>query len=723
MDGAGPIYDLYVDGVSGNDANAGTLALPKKTLGSLSGLLAADKRVGLKRGSTFRETWNVEPGGSAGHSVIYGAYGSGNKPKITGTDLLTGWSSANIGAGLFTDGFESGDTSAWTSVVGAGAHISVTAGAALVGTKGLAVQIADTTAHTVRTTTSNGKKIYRCRFWFDPNSITMANADEFMILGHAFPQPFFLKLQYFTAGGYKLFLYQPTDSGGNSPTTAITDAPHMIEISWGAATAAGANNGYCSWWIDGNLINAYTNQDNDTKTCGNFEMGAVGEMDAGTSGTIYFDSFASNETGAAIGASDPTPNPTYKATYAESIDTYLLLQDNTHLQRVASLAALTGAGKYFPDNANNLIYAWLTDGTDPSGHVMEIGARYDTVNCNDRNYITFNDLEIHGAGGQYGRGFGAKPSAGAVSKLILNRCEIDHCYYTGLWLDHKDGSTPDDTIQLNNCEVHHNRIFGVRVDGESAAAPITNFLIDGGSVHDNGNTTDGQFGAYITLCAAPEVRYCQLYDNNGTLDWSDNLYFVTCANAYSHHNTTHGGNHSGIHYDVHTFGRIHFNVCYNHFWNGIWVEEHQTASGDATTIYHNTCYGNMHPWVFGPGSTIHEVSGVTMKNNVFTANSVSNVELNDEAGSTYLNNVVDYNCYYAVGGANIFKAESPRVDKTFAQWKTYTSWDAHSINVDPLLVSTTDYTLQAGSLCINAGVDVGLPYSGAAPDMGAYEKA
>jgi hypothetical protein len=46
-----------------------------------------------------------------------------------------------------------------------------------------------------------------------------------------------------------------------------------------------------------------------------------------------------------------------------------------------------------------------------------------------------------------------------------------------------------------------------------------------------------------------------------------------------------------------------------------------------------------------------------------------------------------------------------------------------NISVDPQFVDATvpDVHLQPGSPCIDAGVDVGLPYLGSAPDMGAFE--
>lgn len=49
----------------------------------------------------------------------------------------------------------------------------------------------------------------------------------------------------------------------------------------------------------------------------------------------------------------------------------------------------------------------------------------------------------------------------------------------------------------------------------------------------------------------------------------------------------------------------------------------------------------------------------------------------------------------------------------------------NTLEVDPLFTNALlgDYSTQAGSPLIDAGVDVGLPYSGAAPDIGAWEHA
>jgi hypothetical protein len=59
-------------------------------------------------------------------------------------------------------------------------------------------------------------------------------------------------------------------------------------------------------------------------------------------------------------------------------------------------------------------------------------------------------------------------------------------------------------------------------------------------------------------------------------------------------------------------------------------------------------------------------------------------------------------------------------------WDTIASMtpnEDHSVIGDPLFVDPDngDYRLREGSPAIDAGVDVGLPYLGDAPDIGAFE--
>jgi len=79
----------------------------------------------------------------------------------------------------------------------------------------------------------------------------------------------------------------------NSGWLTISDAPHVIEFDWQAATGAGANNGGLSLWIDGVQQASLGGVDNDTRRVDRVRLGAVAGLDTGTSGTYFFDAFES----------------------------------------------------------------------------------------------------------------------------------------------------------------------------------------------------------------------------------------------------------------------------------------------------------------------------------------------------------------------------------------------------------------------------------------------
>jgi len=173
--------------------------------------------------------------------------------------------------------------------------LSVSASAALVGSNGMQVLINDTTNMTVTDQSPNAEPHYRARFYFDPNSISMADGLDFYILtGYDTSSAFQVQLGY-SAGNYRIRLRQTNDSAGTTSTAwvNITDAPHFIEIEWHAASAVGANNGSATLWIDGVQTGSLSGLDNDTRRIEYVRLGAVSGLNAGTLGTYYLDAFES----------------------------------------------------------------------------------------------------------------------------------------------------------------------------------------------------------------------------------------------------------------------------------------------------------------------------------------------------------------------------------------------------------------------------------------------
>jgi parallel beta helix pectate lyase-like protein/K319-like protein len=199
---------------------------------------------------------------------------------------------------IFADGFESGNLSAWSSSNNDLGDLSVSAAAALVGSQGMQAVIDDTISIFLTDDSPNAETRYRARFYFDPNSISMADSDAHIILSGLMGTSTGLLRMEFTrsAGNYQLRLRALQDDGttwANTSWFTISDASHAIELDWRAATGAGANNGGLTLWIDGTQKGDLTGVDNDTWRIDRARLGAVTGVDVGTSGTYYFDAFES----------------------------------------------------------------------------------------------------------------------------------------------------------------------------------------------------------------------------------------------------------------------------------------------------------------------------------------------------------------------------------------------------------------------------------------------
>jgi hypothetical protein len=107
--GAAPAFDYYIDSVAGSDSNAGTSeAQAWATIGKLTtaAVLASGVKIGLKCGSVFREMLDA----LAYTGGTLGAYGTGAKPIIDASDVVSSWSKT----GGFTNIYETTWTPTFT---------------------------------------------------------------------------------------------------------------------------------------------------------------------------------------------------------------------------------------------------------------------------------------------------------------------------------------------------------------------------------------------------------------------------------------------------------------------------------------------------------------------------------------------------------------------------------------------------------------------------------
>jgi thermitase len=198
---------------------------------------------------------------------------------------------------IFADGFELGNLSRWSASKTDSGDLSVSASAASLGSNGMQAVLDDNVAIYVTDDTPAAEPRYRARFYFDPNSISMVSGDNhYIFYGYSGTSTVVMRVQIrFSNGSYQLraALRNDASTWTNTSWFTINDAPHPIELDWQAATAAGANNGRLTLWIDGIQRGNLAGVDNDTRRIDRVRLGAVAGIDTSTRGAYFFDAFES----------------------------------------------------------------------------------------------------------------------------------------------------------------------------------------------------------------------------------------------------------------------------------------------------------------------------------------------------------------------------------------------------------------------------------------------
>ena len=198
---------------------------------------------------------------------------------------------------IFADSFEAGNLSAWSANVVDVGDLSVSPAAALVGASGLQAVLDDNNTIYLTDDSPQSERRYRLRFYFDPNSITMANGNaHYNFYGYTGASTVVMRMGFrFSQSNYQVQGGVRSDGGTwtNTSWFTISDGPHAVEFDWLAATASGANNGGLGLWIDGLQRSNITGIDNDTRRIDRVRLGPISGIDSGTRGTYYFDAFES----------------------------------------------------------------------------------------------------------------------------------------------------------------------------------------------------------------------------------------------------------------------------------------------------------------------------------------------------------------------------------------------------------------------------------------------
>ncbi len=400
----------------------------------------------------------------------------------------------------------------------------------------------------------------------------------------------------------------------------------------------------------------------------------------------------------------------------------------------AATTAVAGDTVIFEDGTYN-IAATPTFNTGTPGNIIAFRARNrrlalwqtaSTDRCIDlqlaESHLTFSELKIRGTG----LGSSSMVNLEGSTDVIIDDCEIYNTMHRIIRM------MDADAILIEDCTLHHDYIPANVLDGIELSSVVgttnTNIVIRGNEIY---HTSHGGIRIHEGNGVLIENNY--IHDTGshsiGTGVGVDAPRFAVnvvirdntleTAGSYDPGNSDHNGFH--IHEGT-TSLDIYRNTISGNQGGGIAI--HHCAA--TINIWNNTFYNNLlTDWTYPYPAELFLndlQSGdpaITFKNNLVfhIGDATQDRTFNCEFEPTVLDS--DYNLFYTT------QVEEMRRDSvTYNAYSTYmAAHEPNSISVAPLMTDpgSGDFTLLLGSPCINAGVDVGLPYSGSAPDIGALE--
>ncbi len=322
------------------------------------------------------------------------------------------------------------------------------------------------------------------------------------------------------------------------------------------------------------------------------------------------------------------------------------------------------------------------------------------TNCAIYNGGGYNELKISGQAGalvynntltQTGRATGQNgwPIAGRWDKGLK-------IYNNAITKEPYDGATFDFAIELwsmQGLEIYNNTIVG-STDLNMLAKGSYSYSVD---YHDNivgpasMNTSHYENGMQLEAgCSDVIVR------NNRFKNLFGGVYVYAQAGSKVFNNIN-------IYNNVADASRLLY-----------FLSADNSSALSNINVWNNTC--KMGAINLGDAIELPDIgtaNGVSVRNNIAIGYNRSPVFAFSQKSGVSISNVsIENNDFYSNGNSNnpLYNSIAP-TNVTLA----------NNIVTNPLLVSTTDFHLQGTSPVINKGLNVGLPFSGSAPDLGAFE--
>ncbi|MBA3707475.1 MAG: right-handed parallel beta-helix repeat-containing protein [Planctomycetes bacterium] len=401
----------------------------------------------------------------------------------------------------------------------------------------------------------------------------------------------------------------------------------------------------------------------------------------------------------------------------------------TMITAIGSNVASMFAGSFFYDAATSTLYAWLRDGGDPNGHVMEASAFRRLLFMGSSTFVTVANVTFrHSSTAAYMIG-GAAVELG--TDCTMRDCDVQWCDFAGVSLGYQQSRAA-----ILRSVVSNNGCVGI------STGACSNFSVSQTTMSNNNyrgfNTQWHAGGMKITSKGWGIVDACTVSGNRGCGLWFD---YANSGNAIILSRNWISGNSdraAGIMLEVTKNVSVHDNVIVANDNRGIYV-----ASSDNIDVLANTITGTRgyHAVdISGMPRAGASLTNVRVIGNVISGNACTrDLFVLKENGTDIVNLRCDNNLFDRAGGPILRWSADGRGNwvgttcTSLSAWQTATPFDRASVEGDPLFIDAVsgDFRLRLGSPAIDRNQSLPFPVDfagvartiGSAPDIGAYECA
>ena len=380
-------------------------------------------------------------------------------------------------------------------------------------------------------------------------------------------------------------------------------------------------------------------------------------------------------------------------------------------------------GQCWVDTSGNRAWVKLPPGSGPAEHEILVPSARHGIFIQEADDITIDGINVIGTVNHGFQAFG--PLSGAVYRnATVTQTGYRNRNSTGFAGRgvNVSGSGNDTSFHATNVLVQNVTAVDVGRSGFTWGNGVTDSVFDGCIARDNRYHNGFDILSSADMVAPRNAR--NVIRNSASYRNGLGILLQGCRECVVANNDIHDNAGGGILMQKTPGGRagndnrVQQNLIYAHSTtaaNGVTLVDERDVE-----LYNNTIHGSGAQGLAVSGNT-----NVDARNNIFAGNSLRALKIYGDAGDK--SQTFDYNVYSGTSGGRLAVWEGGDCERcsftSLAEFRTRRGAEVNGFEAFPEFtdLNSHQFSLRESSPAVDAGVDVGIPFSGPAPDIGAIE--